>query len=307
VFGLAKYNYERFTRELLLKQVLSNRFAGPRAGERAPGFTARTLEGAELSLSNFHGKKNVVLTLGSATCTFTAASIAGMNKLHCEYNDKGVQFLFVYVREAHPGERLASHRSMSDKAQAAERFQADEGIEMPVLVDDLRGSIHKRYGKLPNPTYLIDKSGRIAFRCLWTRPSAVESALQELRDRQREREVEHAIVQGGEDAAMPSAFSLLRMHRALDRGGRQATRNFRHEMGISASFAVATGRLLRPVFSSPRRAAGTLAVSAGVAAGGVLLGRYLLMERSGEPRRAEATSLQGSRTPGSNGDEAVGS
>ena len=44
---------------------------------------------------------------------------------------------------------------------------------MPIIVDDLRGSIHKKYGKLPNPTFLIDKSGRIAFRCLWTQPAVV--------------------------------------------------------------------------------------------------------------------------------------
>lgn len=281
MLGLGKYNYDRFTKELLLRDVLAGRSAGPRPGERAPGFSARTLEGAEIALRDFRDKKNVVLILGSATCPFTAASIAALNRLDREHGGDDVQFLFVYVREAHPGERLPAHRRAADKLRAAERFQAEEGIEMPVLVDGLGGGIHRKYGKLPNPTYLIDRSGRVAFRCLWTRPQAIERALRELRERQWERDVAHAVVLGGEYSDLPPAGTLWRGHRALDRGGRQAARNFRREMGLPLGITVATGRLLRPVVDSPRQTATLLALSGGIAAGGIFLGRYL---RSRHPR-----------------------
>ena len=40
--------------------------------------------------------------------------------------------------------------------------------------------VHRQYGGLPNSTYLIDRSGRVAFRSLWTRPSILEDAIQEI-------------------------------------------------------------------------------------------------------------------------------
>ena len=70
MFGLSKYNYESFTRELLQKQMaLSD--AGPEPGEPAPDFEARTLEGKSVRLSDFRGRRNVVLTFGSLTGSFT--------------------------------------------------------------------------------------------------------------------------------------------------------------------------------------------------------------------------------------------
>src|SRR5256885_9711152 len=53
------------------------------------------------------------------------------------------------------------------------------------------------------------------FRSLWSRPRQIEAALDELLERQLERDVEHAIVNGGEDTSMPVARSMLHTHRAL--------------------------------------------------------------------------------------------
>src|ERR1700752_3042107 len=190
MFGLAKYNYESFTRDILQK-LMASTDARPQPSEPAPDFEARTLDGKPVRLSDYRGSKNVVVTFGSLTCPFTAGSIAGMNDLFYEYNGKDTQFFFVYVREAHPGERIAAHGSFDEKKRAAERLRDEEEIEMPIIVDELRGPIHRKYGKMPNSTFVIDKSGRVAFRALWTQPDAVEDALDELLERQREG-VEHA-------------------------------------------------------------------------------------------------------------------
>jgi hypothetical protein len=151
MFGLQKYNYENFTKALLTKEILLDRFGGPQAGKRAPEFTARTLDGGEVTLSDYRGKSNVVLTFGSATCPFTAASIAGMNRLSEDYGGQEVEFLFVYVREAHPGERLPAHNSLEDKLYAAEVLRREEALVMPILVDGLRGGIHRKYGNCRIP------------------------------------------------------------------------------------------------------------------------------------------------------------
>ncbi len=204
MFGFQPYNYPKFTRELLLHDLAKSKvLGGPRPGSFAPDFTGRTLDGDKVRLSDLRGEKNVVLTFGSATCPMTIGSIAGMNELFAEHEGYDVAFLFVYVREAHPGNDLPQHVTIDDKIAAAELLRDEEDVEMPIIVDEVRGAIHRKYGKLPNPSFLIDKSGRIAFRCQWTQPAVIEEALTELLAAQAERDAEHAIVAGGENTAIP--------------------------------------------------------------------------------------------------------
>jgi peroxiredoxin len=306
MFGFKKYNYDRFTRDLLMKDVATDKIGGPNPGDRAPDFEGRTLDGDKVKLSDYRDKKNVVLTFGSATCPFTAGSIGGMNELFEDYNGQNTQFFFVYVREAHPGEKLSAHKSIQDKTRAAELFFDQEEVSMPIIVDDVDGTIHRKYGKLPNPTYLIDKSGRVAFRSLWTRPGSVEDALEELLERQEERGVDHAVVNGGEDTSMPSTYAMLHAHSALERGGKQAIQDFRNELGLPGRIAITSSRIAQPIALHPARAAAGTAITAGVIVGGLMLGRYLRNKRMG---RRMPYQFQGYRPPrgtGAGDYEAVG-
>lgn len=279
MFGFKPYNYDTFTRGMLVQDMATDRVGGPEPGERAPDFEARTLDGDKVRLSDYRGHKNVVLTFGSATCPMTAASIGGMNDLYEEYNGDGAQFLLVYVREAHPGEELPAHESMDDKVHAAETLRDEEDVNMPVLVDDLRGSIHKKYGKLPNSTYIIDRSGRVAFRCLWTQPPVVKQALEELLERQQDRGVDHVVVAGGEHTTMPKLYPILHAHRALERGGDKALYDFRNSMGVPGRAALMAGRVARPVAEHPMRALTAALLTGGVVAASVLAGRELRRRR----------------------------
>ena len=280
MFGFSPYNYERFTRDLLVKDMAATKAAGgPEPGDRAPDFEGRTLDGDKIRLSHFRGRKNVVLTFGSATCPMTAGSIPGMNKLYGQYNGDDVQFLFVYVREAHPGEEIPAHEEMDDKVRAAEILRHEEEIEMPILVDDLRGAIHRRYGKLPNPAYLIDKSGRVAFRCLWTQPGIVEDALETLQERQRDRGVDHAVVNGGEDRSMPVSYAVVHSYRALERGGEQSLGDFRESMGLPGRAILTASRLVQPVAANPGKAVAAVALTAGALTAGLLAGKKLRQRR----------------------------
>jgi peroxiredoxin len=280
MFGFQKYNYDTFNREMVLKDMAAGRTAGgPEPGERAPDFEARTLEGDKNRLSDFRGHKNVVLTFGSVTCPMTAGSIRGMNELYDEYSGDDVQFLFVYVREAHPGDEAPAHELLEHKVRAAERLRDEEEIEMPILVDDLRGSIHRKYGKLPNSTYIIDKSGRVAFRALWTRPRVVEDALEALLERQRDRGVEHAVVNGGEDRSMPMTYPILYAHRALERGGPKAMADFRRAMGVPGRMALVASRVAQPLAMHPGKALAAAALAGGVIAAGIYAGSKLRQRR----------------------------
>jgi peroxiredoxin len=280
MFGFAKYNYESFSRDTLAKDMAATKFvSGPKPGEGAPDFEAETLDGDTIQLSDYRGEKNVVLTFGSATCPMTAGSIGGMNDLYDEYNGDDVQFLFVYVREAHPGEDLPAHESVDDKLAAAEKLRDEEDIEMPIIVDDLKGSIHRKYAKLPNPTYIIDKSGRIAFRALWTQPDRVEDALEELLERQRDRGVEHVVVNGGEDRSMPVSYAFIHSRRALERGGRKSIQDFTDAMGLPGRIAFAASRVVEPVALNPGKALAAAGIVGAVITGGLLAGRELRKRR----------------------------
>jgi peroxiredoxin len=261
VFG-SKYNYEKFQRERLLNDLAGHRLEGaPRPGDRAPSFEARTLAGECVNLKDYRGRKNIVLTFGSATCPQTAGSLPGLNDLYKD-RDADVEFFFVYTREAHPGEKLPAHQSYEDKLKAAELLREAEGLDIPILVDDVSGKIHRKYGKLPNPTFLIDKSGRIAFRSLGTRASVISKAIDELLEVQRRSGDQHAIVCGGEDLALPSPYLLVRAHRALERGGRRSISNFQREMGVPGRMVLAGSRITEPIFENPAKAAaGALAAA----------------------------------------------
>lgn len=106
-----------------------------------------------------------------------------------EYADQGFGFIFVYTREAHPGEHFPAHRNFQQKTEQARAFQRLLEVERPILVDDLEGTGHKLYGMLPNMTYLVGRGGRVLFRSDWTDPPTIRHALDYVLDaRARRRE-----------------------------------------------------------------------------------------------------------------------
>ena len=287
MFGIQRYNYRSFSNDVLLADAAKTGFGGgPEPGEKAPDFQGRTLDRDTIRLSDYEGKSNVVLTFGSATCPFTAASIGGMNDLFAKYVDRDdVVFLFVYVREAHPGEKLREHHSLKNKIRAAEMFRAEEEVDIPIVVDGVDGKIHKKYGKLPNATYLIDKSGRVAFRSLWTRAKVVEEALEELLRVEREDGTDRAIVRDGEDTDVSMTYAMLHSHRALERGGKRAIHDFRKELGRTGALADTASRIAGPIALNPGKALLGAALAGAVIAGGLYGGVKLREARLSRRRR----------------------
>jgi hypothetical protein len=214
----------------------------------------------------------------------TAASIGGINELYDRFRGDDFEFLFIYVREAHPGEVIPAHSSMREKTEAARLLRDEEDMHMPVLVDDLRGSIHRKYSKLPNPAFLIDKSGRVAFLSMWSRPEALGSAIEELLELQEERGVDHVVVSGGQDLAMPVPYSALYAYRALERGGKQSLTDFRQALNLPARMALSASHLARPLLDHPGRIMSIAALTAVVLAGGLYAGFELRKRRLGLPR-----------------------
>lgn len=164
------YNYTRFRSH---EYDLAS-FPGPKLGELAPDFDAIDMAGKPVKLSDYRGKI-VVLETGSITCPQYVRRISPMKKLAGLYPD--MTFLMLYVREAHPGDRIPEHSSMEEKIALARQLQQSEDEQRIILIDDLQGSAHINYGSLPNVFYILDEQGKVLYRADWNNHKYAKLAL----------------------------------------------------------------------------------------------------------------------------------
>ncbi len=144
--------------------------------------------GEPVKLSDFHGKW-VVLETGSSTCSMYSKNIPDMKGIENEYPD--VEFLVIYVREAHPGERLHQHKNFEEKLAAARLLKPRYGEHRRILVDSHEGGFHRMYGMMPNILYVIRPDGKIHYRSNWATAGRLRAALA---DRQNFHTYENADV-----------------------------------------------------------------------------------------------------------------
>jgi hypothetical protein len=149
------------------------------------------------------------------------------------YDDFGerVQFVSVYVREAHPGENYPHHESDEQKMRQARDWVAQDNILWTVAVDSIEGEAHKSYGSLPNPAYLIDRTGHVAFRALWAgQEGLLRSNLEELL-RQEDADEGPVVLGQQENLLIPLLRGSAELDYAVARGGEKSKRDFREGMG----------------------------------------------------------------------------
>jgi hypothetical protein len=96
--------------------------------------------------------------------------------------------VFIYTREAHPGERIGHHTSFAQKLEHARLFRKRWSVQRDILVDQLDGPVHRRYGELPNMTYIANPAGRIVYRADWTDAHSIEWVLEYLRHEAGEKQ-----------------------------------------------------------------------------------------------------------------------
>jgi peroxiredoxin len=167
------YNYDAFD----ANHYALLDFKGPEIGEPAPDFSAQLLDGQPVKLSDYL-ESLTVLEMGSITCPIYQSRLKGMNNLATQYPE--IPFLVLYVREAHPGERICQHRSEADKQSRATELEQEFGETRTILIDDLNGSAHTLFGSMPNSVFIIDGSGIVVYRSDWNDVAATEVALQRL-------------------------------------------------------------------------------------------------------------------------------
>lgn len=169
--GNEAYNYRHFGPEYYDFTT----FDGPRPGDNAPDFEAVTLDGQTIEWSEFRGKW-VVLETGSITCPITDSKVHVMDELQKQFED--VVFVLLYTREAHPGERYDAHDSLADKLERARTFATEYDVERTVLVDDEEGTVHRKYGGMPNSVHVVNPDGVVVMRGDWNDVRTVKQVLE---------------------------------------------------------------------------------------------------------------------------------
>ena len=155
-----EYNLGRFR----LSDYDLTKFPGPEAGQPAPDFELTGLDGSPVSISAYRGRW-LVLETAAVSCMMYARNVGRIGELRQKYPD--VEWLVVYVREAHPGRHRPAHQDMAQKLVLAKSLQADYGESRTVVADNLSGDMHRAYGSLPNMVYVLNPDGDVVYRCDW--------------------------------------------------------------------------------------------------------------------------------------------
>lgn len=107
-----------------------------------------------------------------------------LQDLYERYRDR-VEFVHVYIREAHPrdgwslggpvlrrltprfaptaGIDLPDPSSLQERRETATACQTAAGHELPTVVDDLDDAVSEAYAAMPTRLYLVDREGRVAY------------------------------------------------------------------------------------------------------------------------------------------------
>jgi len=160
----------------ILKGDVGSFNEGPQVGDLAPDFTLETQDGKQsVTLSSFRGRRPVVLTFGSYTCPPYRALFGGLESVRERFGDR-VDFLAVYVREAHPtdgwiidsnetdGIEIVQPTNSAERLAVAGKFCSTLKPNFSVLVDKLDDKVGHAYSGMPNRLYLIDVDGKIAYK-----------------------------------------------------------------------------------------------------------------------------------------------
>jgi thiol-disulfide isomerase/thioredoxin len=215
---MSKYRYNNFTTSLLFRDLKFRRGAAA-PGDRVPAFELITTRGERLVNDDLFGDKPVLFVFGSMTCPMTASSAPSVQELYEEFGER-VDFIMIYVREAHPGENYSQAESMDDKIASATTLREFYGIDWTVVADTLDGDLHRALDPKPNAAYLVSSSGEILFRSLWAADyGALHLALEDAADGRALRRTQSTRLFGPVVRAMGMVRDVMR------RGGPQAQRD----------------------------------------------------------------------------------
>lgn len=105
------------------------------------------------------------------------AQVGSLEKLYQTYKDR-VEFILVYIQEAHPGSILslptkqggnelqvvAQTASVAERTANLRKIVALMRLTMPGVIDDEQGTANRAYAGWPDRLYAIGVDGRVAYK-----------------------------------------------------------------------------------------------------------------------------------------------
>jgi hypothetical protein len=173
----------------------------------------------------------------------TTGSVEPLKKLHARYGDR-VQFVDVFVRQDHPGERRDTYANYGDKLAGAREYARLEALPWPVLVDDYAGTVHREWGReMADPTILVDADGHVAFAAMWTHVPTLKRAIDALLAQDG-----RGVVLGGIDRLPHGLAALADGYRGPRRGGIRGVVEL-DLSGAGAGMLCRLGNLAKPLLA----------------------------------------------------------
>lgn len=132
----------------LTKTGITDPGTGIEKGDTPPQFTLENLQGEQMKLSDFEGKK-VILNFWATWCQPCRAEMPAF----LEYSKQNKDVVVLAVNMTH-----------KDSAAKIESFVEDTGLTFPIVLDE-EGDVSKAYSVINIPsTYFIDEQGIIQLR-----------------------------------------------------------------------------------------------------------------------------------------------
>ena len=251
-----RYAYEHVTSDILSKDIQFGDNA-PKAGDRLPAFELPTVDGGRLKTADLVGRPTLLVT-SSVTCPMTASSNPILKELYARFR-ADIEFVTLYVREAHPGEYRDQPAEAEDKMAAARALKERDRLPWTIAVDDTNGAIHQRLDEKPNAAYLVAETGTIVFRSLWAGDErGLENALTAVANGDRPAETEST------RRLLPMARGVGTMRETTRRAGPRAQGDIWRAappMGVIAWIA----DFYRPLPPAARTAAACATIGLGLA------------------------------------------
>jgi hypothetical protein len=142
-----------------LIEALKDRKLAP--GTPAPDFSLRALaDQRSVRLSDYRGKKPVVLVFGSFGCDVFCSQLARLAKLYDRYKDRA-QFLLIYVAEGPHADPLPPPQGPEDVLGRIRRGLRHFKVPFTCLVDEPDSSVQDAYSVLTQGLIIVDQNGLI--------------------------------------------------------------------------------------------------------------------------------------------------
>jgi peroxiredoxin len=158
---------QRISRWMGSKEPMTNIVAG----NIAPGFSLKGLDGREYSLTAVMERGPVVAAFFKISCPVCQFTFPFLERLYQRYGGEGVTFLGI----------------SQDDAKATGKFAKEYGITFPMVMDDEDGYVvSNAYGLTNVPTiFLIDTDGTVKVSCMGFDKKDLETIAAELAERKK--------------------------------------------------------------------------------------------------------------------------